>query len=37
MTHEEILRAFLYLEEEDLRAYLPFAADPNRKLVCVPG
>ncbi len=32
MTHEEILRDFPYLTEEDIRASLAFAADRERKL-----
>ena len=32
MTHEEILRDFSYLTEEDIRACLAFAADRERKL-----
>jgi uncharacterized protein (DUF433 family) len=32
MTHEEILREFPYLTEEDIRACLAFAADRERKL-----
>ena len=31
MTHEEILRDFPYLHEEDIRACLAFAADRERK------
>jgi uncharacterized protein (DUF433 family) len=31
MTHEEILRDFPYLTEEDIRACLAFAADRERK------
>ena len=31
MTHEEILRDFPYLNEEDIRACLAFAADRERK------
>ena len=30
MTHAEILRDFLYLTEEDIRACLAFAADRER-------
>jgi uncharacterized protein (DUF433 family) len=37
MTHEQILKDFPYLTEEDLRACLAFAADRERKLVLVPG
>lgn len=32
MTHEQILREFPYLTEEDIRACLAFAADRERKL-----
>jgi len=32
MTHQEILREFPYLTEEDIRACLAFAADRERKL-----
>lgn len=32
MSHEEILREFPYLTEEDIRACLAFAADRERKL-----
>ena len=32
MTHEELLRDFPYLTEEDIRACLAFAADRERKL-----
>lgn len=32
MTHDEILRDFPYLTEEDIRACLAFAADRERKL-----
>jgi len=32
MTHQEILRDFPYLTEEDIRACLAFAADRERKL-----
>jgi uncharacterized protein (DUF433 family) len=32
MTHEEILRDFPYLAEQDIRACLAFAADRERKL-----
>ena len=31
MTHEQILRDFPYLTEEDIRACLAFAADRERK------
>ena len=37
MTHEQILKDFPYLTEEDLRACLAFVADRERKLVLVPG
>jgi uncharacterized protein (DUF433 family) len=32
MSHEEILREFPYLTEEDIRACLAYAADRERKL-----
>jgi uncharacterized protein (DUF433 family) len=32
MSHEEILRAFPYLTEQDIRACLAFAADRERKV-----
>ena len=32
MTHQEILKDFPYLTEEDLRACLAFAADHGRKV-----
>ena len=32
MTHQEILRDFLYLTEQDIRVCLAFAADRERKL-----
>lgn len=35
MTHEEILHDFPYLNEEDIRACLAFAADRERKLETV--
>jgi len=35
MTHEEILRDFPYLREEDIFACLAFAADRERKLETV--
>jgi uncharacterized protein (DUF433 family) len=35
MTHEEILRDFPYLTEDDIRASLAFAADRERKLETV--
>jgi uncharacterized protein (DUF433 family) len=37
MTEAEILADFPYLEAEDLRACLAFAADRDRRLVAVPG
>lgn len=37
MTEAEILADFPYLEAEDLRACLAFAADRERRLVAVPG
>jgi len=35
MTHEEILRDFPYLNEQDIRACLAFAADRARQLEAV--
>ena len=35
MNHDEILRAFPYLNEDDIRACLAFAADRERKLETV--
>lgn len=35
MTHEEILRDFPYLNEQDIRACLAFAADRERQLEAV--
>ncbi|GAC1662819.1 MAG: DUF433 domain-containing protein [Candidatus Acidiferrum sp.] len=32
MTHQDILREFSYLTEQDIRACLAFAADRERKL-----
>jgi uncharacterized protein (DUF433 family) len=32
MTHEQVLREFPYLNEEDIRACLAFAADRERKV-----
>ena len=37
MTHEEILRDFPELEEEDIRASLAFAADRERRLMFASG
>lgn len=37
MTPEEILEDFPYLEADDIRASLAFAADIPRKLMAVPG
>ena len=37
MTHEEILRDFPYLNEQDISATLAFAADRERKLETVAG
>ena len=37
MSHEEILKDFPYLTEEDIRACLAFAADRERKLVSLPA
>lgn len=36
MSHEEILSDFPYLEDEDIRASLAFAADLDRRLMAVP-
>jgi len=36
MTEAEILADFPYLEAEDIRASLAFAADIERKLMAVP-
>ena len=36
MTHEQILRDFPDLTEEDIRACLAFAADRERKLLSLP-
>lgn len=36
MSHEEILADFPYLEEEDIRASLAFAANLDRRLMAVP-
>ena len=37
MTHEQILRDFPYLTEEDIRACLAFAADRERKTAFLAG
>jgi uncharacterized protein (DUF433 family) len=37
MTHEELLRDFPDLTEEDIRACLTFAADRERKLATLPA
>ena len=37
MTEDEILADFPYLEREDLRARLVFAADRERRLMAGPG
>jgi uncharacterized protein (DUF433 family) len=37
MTEGEILADFPYLEAEDIRASLAFAADIQRKLMAVPN
>lgn len=37
MTEAEILADFPYLEPEDIRASLAFAADIERKLMAVPN
>lgn len=36
MSHEEMLFDFPYLEEEDIRASLAFAADLDRRLMTIP-
>ena len=36
ISHEEILSDFPYLEEEDIRASLAFAADLDRRLMTLP-
>jgi len=37
MTHDELLREFPDLTEEDIRACLAFAADRERKLATLPA
>lgn len=37
MSHEEILTDFPYLEEEDIRASLAFAADIERRFMAEPS
>lgn len=37
MSHDEILADFSYLEEEDIRASLAFAADFERRFVAEPS
>jgi uncharacterized protein (DUF433 family) len=37
MTDEEILADFPYLEHDDIRACLTFAADRERRLMAGPG
>ena len=37
MTEDEILADFPYLEREDLRACIAFAADRERRLMAGPG
>ncbi|MDB4949859.1 MAG: hypothetical protein JWM27_2508 [Gemmatimonadetes bacterium] len=37
MTEAEVLADFPYLEPDDIRACLGFAADIERKLVALPG
>ena len=37
MSHEEILRDFPYLTEEDIRACLAYAADAGRRTAHVPA
>ena len=36
MSHQEILRDFPYLTEEDIRACLAFAADREKKMRILP-
>ena len=37
ITHEELLAEFPDLTEQDIRAYLSFAADRERKLATLPA
>ena len=37
MTHEQILKEFPYLTEEDIRACLAYAADRERRVVVAAG
>src|SRR5262245_24526012 len=37
MTHEDILRDFPYLTEEDILASLAYAADRERQVLSAPG
>jgi uncharacterized protein (DUF433 family) len=37
MTHEQILREFPYLTEDDIRACLAYAADRERRLAVAAG
>lgn len=37
LTHEQILKEFPYLTEDDIRACLAYAADRERKLVVAAG
>ncbi len=37
LTHEQILAEFPYLEENDIRASLAYAADRERRLVVAGG
>jgi len=37
MTHQQILSDFPYLTEEDIRAWLAYAADRERRLEILPA
>ena len=37
LTHEQILKEYPYLTEDDIRACLAYAADRERKLVVAAG
>ena len=37
MTHDEVLRDFPYLTEDDIRACLAYAADRERRLEILPA
>ena len=37
MTHEQVLRDFPYLTEDDIRACLAYAADRERRLEILPA